>query len=253
MLGGNSEDDPILDWVPILVGITTISGIAVWLLAGLTVTGRAATSPSGRFKSPCNRVLAGCVLFLLAIGLVVPPAGVYYQLMTPLPIPDPILPSPNGWDDLVAAGKMVENSNELNAINFYDTLPRAQLSTAVKRLTPAYERLRIGLEKPVGCPVDYDSPGINMDSIQAMRTLARALAGRGRLATMEGRFDEAADSFLECIRLGYALRRGGLIIDALVGIACSGIGCHDLYHIHQELSTLQRWSERHRRRRNGTG
>ncbi len=239
MYGVYGEGEPILVWVPILLGIATISGIAAWLFTRLAVTGQAVISPPGCFSSRWKRLLAGSLLILLVFVLLLPPVGVYYQLLTPLPIPALKLPDPNGWDDLVAAGKMVENSNSLSIINNYDAATQSQLATAVKTLAPAYQRLNIGLERPGLCPVSYDGPGKNIDSISAMRTLARALAGRGRLATLEGRFEDAADSFLECTRFGYAVRRGGLIVDALVGIACSGIGYHNLYAIRLKLPSAQ--------------
>ncbi len=226
-------------WVLIIVCITSILCVILWLIAGFAVTGPIAARKSPRFNNRWKRVLAHCVLFLLAIVLLVPPTGVYYQLMTPLPIPKPEMPDPNGWDDFDAAGKMVENSKVLGTINNYDTATQAQLSTAVKAMAPVYERLKVGLERQVRCPVDFDGFGLNFDSIQSMRSLARALAGRGRLATIEGRIGDAADSSLVGIRFGYAIRRGGLMVNALVGVACSGIGRRSLYDVHEELSSSQ--------------
>jgi len=231
-----TEDALAVVWVQIIAFISLISASVLWLISGISAIGPITIADSLYFKKRWKRVLARCTLLLIALFFLAPPAGVYYQLMTPLPIPQTIQPNPNGYDDLIAAGKIVESSKELGIISNYDVVSQVQLSTAVKTLAPVYEVIKIGLEKQVRCAVDYNDPGYYMDSIQSMRSLARALASRGRLATMESRFDDAADTSLEGIRFGYAIRRGGLMIGSLVGTACSGIGRWNLYGIREELS-----------------
>jgi hypothetical protein len=41
--------------------------------------------------------------------IVMPLTAVYWRLATPLSIPKTTLPNPNGYDDLVQAGKMLQN------------------------------------------------------------------------------------------------------------------------------------------------
>lgn len=48
------------------------------------------------------------------------------------------------------------------------------------------------------------------------------------MAEMENRNTDAAQSYLDAIRLGNEASRGGIIINRLVGIACEGIGCSPL-------------------------
>jgi hypothetical protein len=56
------------------------------------------------------------------------------------------------------------------------------------------------------------------------RTLARVLITEGKLAEREGRMADAARSYLDCLRLGTDVPRGGDLIHGLVGIAIEAIG-----------------------------
>ena len=44
---------------------------------------------------------------MLSLLIVVPLVPVYWRLATPRPIPKTALPNPNGYDELVEAGKML--------------------------------------------------------------------------------------------------------------------------------------------------
>jgi len=57
-----------------------------------------------------------------------------------------------------------------------------------------------------------------------LKVLARLLTDEGQLAEMENRYADAAQSYLDTIRLGNEMSRGGFIINRLVGIACEAIG-----------------------------
>ena len=68
-----------------------------------------------------------------------------------------------------------------------------------------------------------------------MRDVARAMWARGRLAELETRYSDAANGYRQAIELGYRIRREGLLVDALVGMACSGYGIDSLYHVRHKL------------------
>jgi len=68
--------------------------------------------------------------------------------------------------------------------------------------------------------------------------LALALNYRGGLAMLEGRDQDAADSFLENIRFGYAIRRDGLMVNSLVGIAITGVGASGMFD-HRDRMTAE--------------
>jgi hypothetical protein len=218
-------------WVPILAGVAGFLGIAVYLAV--------IVKPGARFANRWSRVASKCGLALMAAILVIPPAGIYFRLMTPRAIPETPQLDANGWNDFAAAGRMLEISKSLATIDSYDTASKPQLASAVKAISPIYQRLEVGLQKQVQCPVDYSDTDLNFDVITSFRSLARALTARGRLAEVEGRVSDAADSYLDSVRFGYAQRRGGLMIDGLIGTACSGSGRWHLFDCRKKLSEPQ--------------
>jgi hypothetical protein len=72
------------------------------------------------------------------------------------------------------------------------------------------------------------------DLIRCKR-LAQAFAAEGRLAELEQRAPDAAESYLDTIRLGHECSRGGVIIDSLVGIAIEAIGMTPLEKLSSNL------------------
>ena len=65
--------------------------------------------------------------------------------------------------------------------------------------------------------------------------LAQAFAAEGKLAELENRPGDAAKSYLDTIRFGHELSRGGVIIDSLVGIAVQAIGLGPLEKLPRKL------------------
>ncbi|NOY42545.1 MAG: hypothetical protein GXP26_12005 [Planctomycetes bacterium] len=231
--GGYSDSDPIAVWIPITISIIGIFCGIFLLLFRFVVTDPIATCMVPRLK----RITTGYSLLLLASVLLIPPAFVYYQLMTPLPIPQTDLPDPNGYDALVVACKMAANSKFNNLMYDYYTTPTKELAATVKTMEWAYEQVQVGLAEDVQIPVDYKADtNAEIDTITSRRALARAIAGRGWLAQIEERFEDAVRNYLDVIKLGYALRRGGLIVDAHVGSAISGMGRYALFNQRNRIS-----------------
>jgi hypothetical protein len=90
--------------------------------------------------------------------------------------------------------------------------------------------------------VDYDPRrDANMEYaelvyIQEVRGLARSLAAEAKSARARGEYGVAAKYAVATMRLGAMLRRGGLLIDYLLGLANEGIGCWNLQELRRELS-----------------
>ena len=239
-LSGDGRQDYFTDWIPMIACVVGITSIVLWLLAGETAIGPKVARKSGQIRSRPLRATACVVLVLVAILLTAPPAYVYYRLMTPLPIPETVLPNPNGFDDLAAAGEMAQKWKYRDKADSYNVVPIDELTVAVKEMQPAFERLSIGLTRPVVMPVDYNS--YNYPAYESnfnLRYLAKALDGQGRLAQREGRRDDALKSFRDAIQLGYVFRHGGTFHEALTGVVISDIGRHGLYDLRGELATGQ--------------
>jgi len=164
---------------------------------------------------PVAKFLTG--FFVTAVLLLV--AAVVFTLSQPAPSLPP-LPKPNGYDDFVQAGRMLpENSSD------FGTMSEEDLRTFVRKNSEALRLARTGLSRACQVPLDYSPTNeTHFSNLATLKRLAQALTAEGRLAEVENRPADAVEAYLSTIRLGPALCRGGVIIDALVGIAVESIG-----------------------------
>jgi hypothetical protein len=171
--------------------------------------------------------------FILAVLLVV--AALIFALSQPPPAP-PLLPKPNGYDDLVRASWMLADKT-----SDYTTMNREDLRPVVETNAEALKLARTGLSRPCQVPLDYSaaSPNYLLTNLAGLKRLAQGLAAEGRLMELEGRPTDAADSYLTTIRLGVASSKGGLLIHALVGIAIEAIGTSYLEKLALTLNAKQ--------------
>jgi hypothetical protein len=75
--------------------------------------------------------------------------------------------------------------------------------------------------------------------LMQFRKLALALAAEGRLAEMEGRTNDAARSYLDLIRFSHEFARGGLVVDASLGLATEGLGLPPLQGLVRNLPAAE--------------
>jgi type II secretory pathway pseudopilin PulG len=217
--------------------IIPCSALAAFLVCWLWGASNAAI-PHGERRGK-GRTLAATALIGVSIVLAAPAALALYALLTPEPIPIASLPEPNGFDDLIAAQNMLGTNLLIESGNFdRDSATEQQLVQAVDETAPAIARLELGLQKKWMRQVDY-SKADAFEEITPKRTLLRALDAAGRLATVQGNYDDALHWHLNGIKHGFAFRRGGLMIDDLVGCACSGIGCAGVFEIKEQLDGKQ--------------
>ncbi len=226
-----TEVDPIKVWIPIVMStVGMLSGIVwlAWFLSGSTARHQ------GRFRAWKLGTFGILALLLIPCGYV------YFKLMTPLPIPIQELPENNGVDHLLAAGK-VALSSQFEQYSFEpETVPIEVLQNEVSAMSAAYAELETALTEEIRVPIDYSSPfGFRADEIQTFRAIARCEAGRATLAIREGRFKDALHCNLNIIKLGYAIRREALVVNALVGIAVNGIGQSGVFEIIEDIHTNQ--------------
>jgi len=73
-------------------------------------------------------------------------------------------------------------------------------------------------------------------SINQLARMVHLLAAEGRLREMENQPAEAARSYVEAIRFGNAMSRGGFLTTRLVGIACEGFGYAPLAKLAPKLN-----------------
>jgi hypothetical protein len=186
--------------------------------------------------------LAAVALVLLSLAILLPLAGVYCTIVRPAPIPHIASPNPNGYADLVQAGKAFEPALPL----MVDEAPEAELRAFVTQNRRFFEKVRIGLDRECLVPFLSDPDhGIEraLDHLiergDAVRAVMRALEAEGRLAEMEGRTADAIHSYFDMLRLGRAAKRGGVLIDWEVGWAIQGVGVSGLIRLRASLTPDQ--------------
>ncbi len=163
---------------------------------------------------PIAKALAGfvlvafiCLLFALFLALRNPNGT------------SPALPNPNGYDDFRRAGSLIRKED-------YDftSVSGEQLRTVVASNAEPLRLLRLGLTRPCRVPLESSVDGPHFKGLPLLKRAAQLLVAEGRLAESEERFAAAADSYLTAIRMGQEVQRGGIMIDALVGIATESLG-----------------------------
>jgi hypothetical protein len=144
------------------------------------------------------------------------------------------LPKPNGYDDLVKAGKMLASN-----VSDYDKMSQEQLQKAVSANAAAVSLARSGLSNQCRVPIQYSESYLSnhLDDLACLKRLARAFAAEGMLAEVNGRMNDAVQSFLDTVHLGNETLRGGVLIDGLVGIAIDAIGTSHIQTLLPNLDT----------------
>jgi hypothetical protein len=134
--------------------------------------------------------------------------------------PRPPLPNPNGYDDFLKAVALMTGDVD-NAYALDHNGLRALVSTNTETL----RMIRLGLSRSCSVPTDSmtNLAGV-LPGLRELQFLARLLAEEGRLAEMEDRNGDAAQSYVDAIRFGNEINRAGHILYSLVGISCEVFG-----------------------------
>lgn len=147
--------------------------------------------------------------------------------------PPAVLPNPNGYDDFAAAAQwLVAWGGDFSA------LPPEAIRAIVKQNSKVLEEVHSGLKKQSVVPVTNDMNWFNghMVHVGAHKSMAQLLVAEGLVHLNEGRTNEAARCFADCIVFAHAAHHRGLMIDDLVGIACQAIGARQLVQVAPHVS-----------------
>jgi hypothetical protein len=185
---------------------------------------------------------------LLAVGAVILCFFLWSALSGPglgavRPLESPPIPDPNGYDDVLEAGRAIEKSgNTGRSLDLIKGDP-ASYAPVVEANRESLARARQGLDKSFQVPVVYDIDyiiNVLMRDVGSIRGgVARALTAEGRLAAKEARWDDAVHSYVDLIRLGAALSRRVPMIAYLASIAVESTGLHHLRDVRANLSPEQ--------------
>ncbi|HVY69739.1 MAG TPA: hypothetical protein VHH73_07395 [Verrucomicrobiae bacterium] len=149
------------------------------------------------------------------------------------PAAPPPLPNPNGYRVILAAGTNLITLAKDDS----ETTPEERVAW-VEKNRAALEGLRHGLELPGRVPPVSGSEAdaaIHLEELARLKSLARLLVAEGKGFEQNGPNSQAARAYLDAVRLGEAVSRGGLIIDQLVGFACTAIGMKNLEALRPRL------------------
>ncbi len=132
------------------------------------------------------------------------------------PFAPPVLPVPNGYDDLLQAAEMLAPRTGLHR----DDMDADELAAIVEQNKPALKLVREALQKECMVTVDWtpekDGFEPQLELCNSMRALARALDAAARQAKRDGKIDQAIEYGLDSFELAQATANGGLIIDRMV-------------------------------------
>ena len=191
------------------------------------------------------------ILALVALGLTLFAAvgawrlATLYSRVTATHAPPPrhALPKPNGYDDFVAATRLLVDEKKLNIPSkgsaYGSTASIAQKRASAVANRAALARLRAGftydyMEPPLPPTFDYHTP-----HYAPYRQLARQLAVEADLKAAAGDWSGALQSRIDAIRLGMEVPKGAIMIGMLVGRACTAIGVNRAWPLVDRLNANQ--------------
>jgi len=174
-------------------------------------------------KQTRNWLLALCILvfpFVLFFGFLI-------FMEEPLPPVAP-LPNPNGYDDLVKAGQMIKD-----IVSDYDNASLETLHGIVLTNAEVLSLARSALSNQCGVTLQFSRAYVtnHLPELIGFRSLAYAFVCEGKFAEKENRFNDAAKSYLDAIRLGNKAGRGGVLMDEMIDIAIESVGVGQLQTI----------------------
>lgn len=151
------------------------------------------------------------------------------------PVAEP-LPSPNGYDDFVKAGKFLAPIS-----SDYSKMPPEQLRAYVSTNQESLRLLRLGLTRECRKPIEYtrDFYRQHMGKLRDLKRLCQLVSAEGRLAEAEGRYLHAAISHIDNLNFGRVSAQGGLAVDKLAGIGIEYTGIVGIERLAEKLSAAE--------------
>jgi hypothetical protein len=210
-----------------------------------------------------NMRLARLAAFVLFGITAIFPLILFYKLLTPTPLPAVQLPNPNGYDDFLAAGRMIGPAIRGKVRN-WDQLTTSQQSAELEEHAAALNRLQQGLQKPCLNPFAF-KPWTSEDSLALIR-LYSALSAQLEFARRTNDLQLELETYKTLLKLSQEESRGtGLEFfqtvfvdyepDAYSGIwnCASKLSVRECADLTKKLVDLDRnrepWSERMERQR----
>ena len=179
-----------------------------------------------------GKILSYVILAVIAANLAIV-AVAFLPGLSSKPAP---LPNPNGYDDFVKAGQLLDYK-----VQDYTTLDRQGLMDLLSKNEATLKLLHSGLSHESRVPDNYSKEYFaGMTTILAsFKQCVFVLCAEGKLAQLDGRTNDAAKIYLDVVRFGQEGSRGGALINRLVGVACESIGLRALQPLSQSLDARE--------------
>ena len=168
-------------------------------------------------------------------------------------VPTPVMPSPNARDYYNHAAAMERDSVQVDwacerpmdssgvpksitndPTKGYHVFTLAEKDKLVAENQPAIAELRRGMRFEYMAPPVRSFTG-TFPEYAADRRMARLLMMQGQVQASHGQWSDSAQSYIDDVKLGTDIPRGGVLIAMLVGNACRQIG---LKHFDETLTHL---------------
>ena len=148
----------------------------------------------------------------------------------------PELPNPNGYDVLVSeAARITRNSSILTEMT------SNQLAALVATNEAVVREIRKALSLTSVVPVQMSDEWLTSQMTNSMnlRGSARAMDAEASLARQRGDYTNAMALYLDQVRLGHSMMRGGLLINFMIGSATETWAVRRMTNLLSELNAEQ--------------
>lgn len=144
------------------------------------------------------------------------------------------LPNPNGYDDFMNAAEALAGD-----LSTATGLAHDELQGLISSNAESLRLVRLGLTRQCSFPTEVALTNfvLVVTNLGKSRSLAQLLRAEGRLAEMENRSFDAARCYIDAMRLGNEISRGGVVINRLIGIAVETIGATPLSKLLPQITS----------------
>jgi len=156
-------------------------------------------------------------------------------------VPNPIMPSPNAFDNYITAGRGIVSTKLIDDSLAYKpkTPPTLeQQEAALKENAGVLQSLHEGFAYEFRNPPARSFSAI-FPYFSNFRRVARLLAMESQVRSARGDWKGASESALDAIRMGEDIPRGGVVIAQIVGDACAATGQSALWKTIEHLDAAQ--------------
>ncbi|HLH56244.1 MAG TPA: hypothetical protein VKY92_21835 [Verrucomicrobiae bacterium] len=146
----------------------------------------------------------------------------------------PPLPHPNGYDDYTRAGNLIAGD-----VGNYQSMDFRTLTNLISSNEEALNVIRLGLSHTCCVPTELAISNFRttIGPLSNTKRIAQLLRAQGRLLELQNHPGAAAKNYIEGLRFGNEVSRGGFVIHRLVGIACEAIAGIPLARLIDDLDS----------------